>query len=387
MMPTLLVYTVTSLVLFLLGRHCYCRENRLLATHQPALSFFSWEVLLSIAVFVLVFGLRFNTGNDYEMYMNRVVPQSSDDVYVRQDFECGFDSVNMLFYNLHIHYFAFFCFWTWVQACFLYYALNNRKYLMPWVPVLLILGMFSFGWLTFIRQWVVAMAFVAAIPLIEKRRFWPYLLFVLLASTIHRSALLLLLFYLLGGVPQAITIRRSFFFAIIALCALLSVKPFWLDVLPAIEPLLSKCGFPNYGGIIARLLAKPVVGFGLTPTFVCKLVIASVMVYFYPMIKALRPADRLYSLYFYIAFIGICYIILVNNSPVLLERPAVFTFICIIVCCAYVLDYLWHARRWLLLALFLTINVSYYGIVAVKYYLSPQLLNGDRVFYHFMHIF
>ena len=72
MLQSILVYTLVSIVLFLLGWHINQREQHLKVQEPHAeLPFWSWEIILSIIIVTLMMGLRFKTGSDYEMYLKQ----------------------------------------------------------------------------------------------------------------------------------------------------------------------------------------------------------------------------------------------------------------------------------------------------------------------------
>ena len=388
MIATIVVYSLTSILLGVLGWHCVDRENKLLSVEKRALSFWSWEIMASIALFVLVFGLRFNTGNDYLGYLYQYYCIRDGMEYIRENFEKGFLGVTMLFAKSNIHYFFYFSFWTLLQIGSLYYALRERKFLFLWIGALLILGPFSFDWLTFLRQWTVAFMFVAVIPLIQQRKFWLFLGCILLFMTIHKMAAVLIPFYWVtclqckdGG------FKRWVYFLILALCAILSLRPYWIYLFNFMQPFLDYFGYDRYNRQWEVLMNNFPGGWGLTPTFLIKLMIAGFMIYFYPHVRERHPDDKLLPIYFHIAVIGLFFIILVNNLPILLERPVNTTFIFILISSGYVLDYLFHEKKWWLLLALLGAICMTYVIIAAKFFIDPVSIGENKVFYHFMHLF
>ena len=208
MLQSVIVYSTVSLLLCFLGWHINRREQ-LLQTKDPSaqLPFWSWEIVVSIMIVTLMMGLRFKTGSDYEMYLNQYNSVKETGEFARGDLEPGFYLVTKLFVAAGIHYAFYFAFWAFIQISALYFGLRHHKHLLPWVGMILILGPYGFNWISFMRQWTVALVLVAMIPLIEKRRFIPYLVITLVAMTIHRSAWLLLV-----EIPQPlgqIRYRRS----------------------------------------------------------------------------------------------------------------------------------------------------------------------------------
>ena len=69
MLLSLIVYIGTALILFALGKHLEIREQRYwLRTHRM-LSFWQWEIILSILIFGVIAGARYNTGVDHLSYL------------------------------------------------------------------------------------------------------------------------------------------------------------------------------------------------------------------------------------------------------------------------------------------------------------------------------
>ena len=70
MVLSLLVYIGTALVLFALGKNLEVRERKYWLRTHSLLSFWQWEILLSILVFGVIAGARYNTGVDHLSYLD-----------------------------------------------------------------------------------------------------------------------------------------------------------------------------------------------------------------------------------------------------------------------------------------------------------------------------
>lgn len=388
MVLTLVVYIITSLLVGYLGWRSFQRETRLIAAENHTLPFWSWEIIVSIGLFVIVFGLRYDTGNDYLDYLYQYNGLRDGTGAIRWYFEKGFLWFTMLLSKCHVSYYIYMCFWTLLQVGALYYALRERKFLFMWLGALLILGPYSFDWLTFLRQWTVAMVFVAVVPLIIRKKFWLYLACVLLLMSVHKTAVLLIPLYWIGYLqPADGHFKRRPYFLLLGLCTFFSLRPYWIYLLSGLQPLLDLCGYGRYCRQWNIVMSNFPAGLGITPTFMVKLVVACFLIYFYPQVRKRHSHDKLFPIYFPIAMIGLLFSILVNNLPILLERPVNLNFIFVLICSGYVLDYLFHEKkRWLMLA-FLAILCSTYVIIVTKYLIDPGLIGGDKVYYHFMHLF
>ena len=182
MLISFIVYISLALTLFLLGWHAKVRDASRTLAGLPPLPFYCWEILMSMAVIAVVFGVRMNTGSDHLMYLSQYFSVSKNGSFLRPEgMEFAFEWVTSAIAGLKCHFTIYFGFWALLQAALLYLGLRNHKFLLPWLGVLLILGPYSINWFSFMRQWVVAFGCVALVPLIVSRKFvwWRFcLLFI-----------------------------------------------------------------------------------------------------------------------------------------------------------------------------------------------------------------
>ena len=110
MLLSLLVYSITGLILFLLGWHVNKRECESLLLTGKKLPFYSWEILLSLLLFAVVAGARYHTGYDHAMYLEQYQHLQANGEFSRHNFEYGFEWISKIFAWCHIHYFFYFAF-------------------------------------------------------------------------------------------------------------------------------------------------------------------------------------------------------------------------------------------------------------------------------------
>lgn len=90
------------------------------------------------------------------------------------------------------HYLMFFIL-AFLQMSFIYYALRKQTYALVYLGFTIMLSMMYFSFMNGVRQNIAACAFVALIPLTINKKRWPlYVLCVIVATLMHKSALLLL---------------------------------------------------------------------------------------------------------------------------------------------------------------------------------------------------
>ncbi len=217
MVLSLVVYTCTALVMAWLGWHVGQREQHAIAAGGKQLSLFSWEILASILIYVVVSALRWQTSWDYNMYYNHYVAMQSLGEYSRENFEPGFSLVTHVFGKAGMHFAFYFAFWALVQIVLLFYALKQRKVLLPWLALCIFLGPYYIFWMGFIRQSVVEALFVVMVELIVRRKFWWYLLLSMVAVSIHKMCVLFIPLYVIPLIPAS-KAKRWLPFALLALC-------------------------------------------------------------------------------------------------------------------------------------------------------------------------
>ena len=158
------------------------------------------KVLLAISVGVLIFtgGLRYHIGTDFGAYYNGLETYGSalKDSLKKLD-EPGLPiiaSVVKLFTNDGA-YFIFVCF----MLTMILFAVPTLKYTDSYLFVMA-LFIFTGTWhgpFNGVRQFLAAAILFAGHRLILERKFWKYLLVVLLATLVHKSAAIGIVFYFL----------------------------------------------------------------------------------------------------------------------------------------------------------------------------------------------
>lgn len=379
MIQSILVYTLLAFTLSLLGWNVYRRESRLkLMNPDSELSFWSWEIVTSILLVTVMMGIRFNTGSDYAMYLDQYNHVKATGQFARADFEIGFYYITKLFAGLGIHYTLYFAFWALVQIFALYFGLRHHKHLLPWVGMVIILGPYAFNWLTFMRQWTIAMILVAIIPLIEQRKFIPYLLITALAITIHRSAWLLLLFYFLPYLKyKGDTNKWSLI--IFGACVVLGIYPIWFKLFRFVPDLLDLIGYHKYGHHLVDVCNGQFRNIGWGPLHLISLASSLIFIYFYPQVKKHYSHDRLLPIFFILAFVGTCYENLMMNTYHSMLRPAEYIYVFIIIMIAYTVAFLADRKSYFKASICFAIPCLYVIVDIIK---EGTKYVDSSLFYH-----
>lgn len=382
---SLIVYISLSLLLFALGWNVNRREQHHIRSGSKELPFYSWEILVSIILITLVMGFRFKTGSDYMMYWSLYnYLLHGEPVQRFGGIEIGFEFISKLMATLRCHYIVFFSFWGALQATLLYYGLRHRKFLLPWIGLLLILGPYAFNWFSFLRQWVVVCAFVPMTLLIEKRSFWLYSLLVLVLATIHWSALLMLLLYFLPYQRLSSLSRKTYMLIFIA-CVMLGLKPYFMLIF---KPLLSSIPlftYERYRPMLEGLVQGEFRWMGWGPLHIITVFAQLVFIWFYNEIKESRPKDLLLPVFFVLSFFAVCYENLMRNTDHYLLRPVELMYAMVLIMIAYTFHYLYSTKKYLGLMCCLLPVVSYVFFNVLKCAQDPVGIN-NTVLYHFYFI-
>ena len=154
---------------------------------------------IPIFVFSLFSALRYKVGTDsisYKGYFYEILQHGR---LLDDGAEQGFVFLSKLTsYFTNSHYLLFFIL-AFLQITFIYYALRKKNYALKYIGASIMLSGFYLSLMNGVRQYIVACAFVAMIPLItNKKKWWLFVLAVFICSFMHKSAFLLLALGLLS---------------------------------------------------------------------------------------------------------------------------------------------------------------------------------------------
>ena len=385
MLLSLFIYIGTALILFALGKHLEIRERRYwLRTHRT-LSFWQWEIILSILIFGIIAGARYNTGVDHLSYLKDY-----------EELQCGIESFRMKdgsiefgyvyitrFFSqtLNVHYFYYFALLAMIQIGFIYYALKDKKYLLPIVGAAIMMGPFFLNWMNGIRQTICCCCFIFLVNYIVERKPIHYLVWVLVCTLMHKSALLLLPFYFIYFVklPENRVINLS----ILGICILVGLTPTWLKSLGDIEIILNWIGYgERYENFNQYLTEKDLRTLDVGPRAIILLFTTICSIWYYANVKKYFKDDKFFEYSFILFFIGACaYNLFVNTSHFFL-RPIIYFDTFSLIIHSYTLLYLYKSRQLLMFYIFILLFFSY-SIISVYVAVDSPSLVTETNLYHF----
>lgn len=155
--------------------------------------FYKSYFVIPIFVFCLFAALRFQVGVDCETYKNIFYDINNYGTSSRGDnIEEGFVFLSKITYAITSSHYLLFFMLAFLQIVFYYIALQKERQALMFLGVSLILTGHYWSLMNGMRQNIAACVFVAMIPFVINKKWLFFAVGVILATTMHRSALLLL---------------------------------------------------------------------------------------------------------------------------------------------------------------------------------------------------
>lgn len=357
MLQSIIVYTLTGFILYALGRNLALRDARMQRTFHSPTSFWCTETWLSILVFAIVAGLRYNVGVDHLMYLQFYEDMEKQGWITRETLEPGFSFIMKVFTELNLHFFFFFAFLAAIQLFFIYFALRKQKQLLPYIGLFIMLNSYYLSLMNGIRQYIAICIFIFAIEFIQRRKLIPYVITILLASLIHKSAYILLPLYFVFYKPIHIS-RISPLMIIYILCIIIGSSPTWVTNLTNLNNLYSFLGYENYVDSFETQFEE-FNSYNLGPRSLSVIFFHLMIIYYYPKIAQKFRSEQKLPYYFLCFFIGVCLYNLVINSIVAFIRPVLYFSFFSLIMAAYCALFLKTEHKYKSLFFFMLLICSY----------------------------
>lgn len=339
MIYSFLVYTTVFVALLLLAISSSKRVPSLHHIEEDFRSFWTPENCVSLLLFTLVFGFRYDVGVDYVNY---------EYIYTHPTWRS--DSLEFLFLTLTnlmrdngIPLGFYFSFWSFFQLFFLLYAFRKERQLYPYLIFVLFCGQYFLFWTNVIRQDLATCIFIFAIEFIEKKKFFAFLLWILIASGIHQTALVLLLFYPIFMAKtdylKHLTVLGQLF--ILFICLYIHINNYIiLDFDQYFGLYLTDTDYDKYSyGAIEKTTKENILG----GTFILRFIIDVVIIAYSKKLKDFYFSKR-FKIFYTLYFIGVILDLLFGYSYILARSFRYLLFFKLVVA-PYLLYYLYHARK------------------------------------------
>lgn len=229
-------------------------------------------------------------------------------------------------YNNGLHFVVGTCVAAFLQIFFLTRSVNNYKYILIWLPVVLFGGRYYLDLMNGVRQMIVACGFLFLTRYIVGKIPVLYFFGILLLSLIHHSALILMPLYFLAYVPYekiGMADKRFICLVLLGICVVVGQTPMFSNLTSYITPLLVSAGYENYSEWYANVLmghGSEQLSFG--PMMLSYLLTSGVVIWYAPTLyRVYANAIPCFNLWYFLSFIYSCGYFLVCNISHIIIRP------------------------------------------------------------------
>ena len=376
LVQSFIVYTVFALLLFFFSKIAAKQHASKRGVFSLPIGF--W---LCIFIFTLISAIRWDVGVDYLGYYETYCDALAGlDWQRNRGFERGFSLVVNAFASMGIHPTIFFAFFAFFQVFFVVLAMRKDVDVMPFMLLVLVLNSFYLTWMNGIRQMLVACAFVWFSQYIQKKEILPYLLFIAVSFTFHRSSIILLPVFLLCF-DRSIWGKTWLNIGLVLICLILGNNPIWISSFEQVGDLLSFIGYDYYEEQLDQLLdPESFRQFTFGPRKIVLLVSFIISISLYPKYRVYFR-DTNIDLFFKLFLIGICGAYLFENTLVVFKRPVRYFDIFALPIFGYTLYYLHkYSKNRILFFIMLISCISFLYLQCIAEYNTPELFRKSTLF-------
>lgn len=366
LLQSLIVYSTLGWGVYSLATVKSTSKYRL-QTKAPV--FFPLGYWLGIMLYTVIVGVRWNVGVDWESYLDLYETiKLHNETWLSKTVEYGFIFIMKVvaYYNLHYSFFFGFC--GLLQVFFVALVFKDNPKAYAYAALVMIFGDYFFASMTLVRQWIPVCFFLWFSHFIVKKKPLWFLLCVCLAVSVHKTAILVLPFYLLAFDKSDWTKRKLVFLLLLG-SIVLGYTTFLLNYISKSGGIALLMDYENYSARLSELTEKEqMVETAWGPVKLGKLLLQLMIIYFYPKMSYFFKSDIL-KLYYKLFVIGICVYYMVCNTNPLIWRPTFYFTIFMLPMTVYLLRYLYLNRKmsnywqYYMLAFFLAIIPTYWQVL------------------------
>lgn len=309
------------------------------------LSTLQWDKYLVyfILFFTVIGGIRWNVGVDSLSYAHWFTyPQP--EAHSKEGLWWFF--VNFIQAN-GIHWTIGLAVCSFIQIFFITEALKTYRWLLVFIPFVFFGGRYWMDCMNAVRQMIVACGFFWASKYIYEKKIFKYCIFILLASLIHQSALILLPFYFIPA-SLNITNKRFILIGILLVCFIAGQTPAFQGTVRYFQMIADVTNYDGYGVSMSEMLMRGKTSEALSfgPMMMTYLLIPIFIIWYGPTLYE-RYGEKLqcFNGWFILAFFYACYYFLACNISHLFIRPAMYFSLFQLVMASILLNYLWSEYR------------------------------------------
>lgn len=351
------------LVFYNLGMQAFRTDSQIHNISKPK---FDKYMVWSIFFFAFMCGIRYRCGSDCESYVEGLKAVAKHVSSYDRDTEV---EPLFLFYMrscaaLGIGRVLFLGGIAAVESYFLWAACKSRKYLLPFLGVVLVSSSYFLSFNNGLRQMIVACVFVYSISeLIRTQNIIQYLVTMGICFFIHSSAILLLPVVFIY--KYSVNINRWIAIVAFVVCFIVGRVSVLDDLLLQAEAGLSFLGYTGYADRMTHFveLESQIENFG--PRSIVTW--ASFLIVFFWGNKTgeYYKQDKLYKISFLFTLVYSCASVLLASKSLLFMRPFEYLTPFVIISFSYLLWYLKVSRRPFSLCLVAMVICSYMFLVSV----------------------
>jgi len=344
-------------------------------------SFWRFEILFPLVLFAITFGMRYGVGVDHLGYLQGYLEK----IHVGKN-EPLFSLLSEIGWRLNWHYVVYFSVIAFIQIVFFFYAFKDERYLYPFLVFFLFTnGDWQF-WMNGMRQAIAMCIWIFSIKYIEDKKFWKYLIWCVVATLFHNSAIFLIVFYPI--LKNGKDYFKSIPLQLILIAAAFILQGSFSVVLSRIEPLIN-----IYINILGADLYSSYYIEGLTESFrdstgtglvyLFRILLNITVILYSKKLKLFYNSKRFNIIYFFF-FIGLFTMYIFPVGYIAITRPFRYFYIFQSIMYAYFLYYLLRTKlKNVQLGTFHAL--LYYGLIVIflgVFYLSIITSNEDSTLWY-----
>lgn len=305
-------------------------------------------IIILILTFTFVCAIRYRVGADCESYAMGYLQGNYDDNR-GQSIEPIFMFVSSSFRALNLPRAFFLGFWAYIEIYFLCKSIYNRRYLLPYVGLLLILGPYFLTLCNGIRQAAVGCIFVYAVAvLIDKNAILRYIILILICCGIHSSAAILIFFIPIiwyNHIPN-----RWLSVLLILLSVILGQVDVVGEYLGQGKDILEYLGYSSYADNYDAYLSAESTITSYGPRRIVQLLLYLLIAWFSNDVDKYYNRDRFYRVSYLMFLIYVCATEILFSQTILFIRPFLYFMLYVLICSGYLLNYLKRKSKLLYIA-------------------------------------
>lgn len=311
----ILIYILFALILSNLAKKSDCL--------YPDSQKYDSYLICFISFFTIIAAIRWNVGSDSISYA--VLFNKGIDSFDWHKEPLWAICVNLL-HDIGFHWTIGLGLAAFLQIFFITKTLKEYKFILIMLPFVMFGGRYWMDLMGAVRQMIVACAFVWFSKYIYEKKLFKYLCFVLIASLVHKSALILLPFYFIPNKFQ-VEQHRIFLICILLCCVVIGQTPSFQGLISIITSTTDLIGYDNYSTVATELLnqgnTSEALSFG--PMMLTYLLIPIFIIWFGPTLKE-KYSKRIpyFSLWYNLSYLYACLYFLVCNVSHLFIRITLY---------------------------------------------------------------